>query len=118
MVLMNRATGKDIDDYDHLKQSIIDILTTPKGSRVWLRNYGCDLFYLMDRVVNRDTLSLMYGAIAEALDLWEPRLIVTKITMTHVAQGHITLDLDGLYVPNGQPIRLTAIELVFLTNVL
>lgn len=116
MVLMNRATGKDIDDLEHLKQSIADLLTTPKGSRVYVRNYGCDLFYLIDRVVNKTTVSLMYGAIAEALDLWEPRLIVTKITMDMIAQGHITLSLDGIYVPDGKPIRLTGIELVFLTN--
>ncbi len=37
---MNANTGKELEGIEHLKQSIIDILTTPIGSRVMRRDYA------------------------------------------------------------------------------
>lgn len=37
---MSNQTGSYLTDEEHLKQSIIDILTTPIGSRVICREYG------------------------------------------------------------------------------
>jgi phage baseplate assembly protein W len=37
---MNRNTGRKLSGVDHLRQSIVDILTTPIGSRVMRRDYG------------------------------------------------------------------------------
>ena len=60
---MSRKTGKYLNDLEHLKQSIVDILTTPVGSRVMRREYGSNLFYLVDRPVNRDFLQQIYAAV-------------------------------------------------------
>lgn len=118
MTLMSRETGHDVDDQEHLKQSIRDILTTPRGSRVWNREYGCDLFYLIDRSITPLLVSQMYGAITEALDRWEPRLSVTqvKLDVTQSPQGILLCDLEGLYIPQGKPIRLQHVELVFSSD--
>ena len=48
MIGMNAKTGKALSGVDHLKQSIQDIVTTPLGSRVMRRDYGCGLFDLLD----------------------------------------------------------------------
>jgi phage baseplate assembly protein W len=95
---MSRTTGKYLDDLEHLKQSIVDILTTPVGSRVMRREYGSNLFYLVDRPVNREFLQLIYAAVAEALERWEPRLSLKKVTVDEIRDGHITLSLSGVYL--------------------
>jgi hypothetical protein len=46
---MSRTTGKYLDDLEHLKQSIVDILTTPIGSRIMRCEYGFNLFYSIDQ---------------------------------------------------------------------
>ena len=53
MLGMSNRNGSYLTDEEHLKQSIIDILTTPVGSRVICREYGSNLFKLIDQPVNR-----------------------------------------------------------------
>jgi phage baseplate assembly protein W len=95
---MSRTTGKYLNDLEHLKQSIVDILTTPIGSRVMRREYGSNLFYLVDRPINREFLQQIYAAVAEALERWEPRLQLKKVTVDEVRDGRITLSLSGIYL--------------------
>jgi phage baseplate assembly protein W len=95
---MSRETGKYLDDLEHLKQSIVDILTTPVGSRVMRREYGSNLFYLVDKPINREFLQRIYAAVAEALERWEPRLSLKKVTVDEVRDGRITLSLSGVYL--------------------
>jgi phage baseplate assembly protein W len=95
---MSRTTGKYLDDLEHLKQSIVDILTTPIGSRVMRREYGSNLFYLVDQPINRDFLQQIYAAVAEALERWEPRLNLKKVTVDEVKDSRITLSLSGIYL--------------------
>ncbi|AAS14339.1 prophage LambdaW5, baseplate assembly protein W, putative [Wolbachia endosymbiont of Drosophila melanogaster] len=102
---MDGKTGKALEGIEHLKQSIIDILTTPIGSRIMMRNYGSRLFELLDKPVNRDLTLEIYAATAEALEKWEKRFKLEKVKMTEVKEGKVTLDLEGLYVPMGKKIR-------------
>ncbi|MDX5487524.1 MAG: GPW/gp25 family protein [Wolbachia endosymbiont of Andrena praecox] len=102
---MDGKTGKALEGIEHLKQSIIDILTTPIGSRIMMRNYGSRLFELLDKLVNRDLTLEIYAATAEALEKWEKRFKLEKVKMTEVKEGKVTLDLEGLYVPMGKKIR-------------
>jgi phage baseplate assembly protein W len=95
---MSRTTGAYLDDLEHLKQSIIDILTTPIGSRVMRREYGSNLFYLVDRPINKDFLQQIYAAVAEAIERWEPRFDLKKVTVDEVKDGRITLSLSGVYL--------------------
>lgn len=81
---MSNKTGKYLNDLDHLKQSIVDLLTTPIGSRVICRDYGPNLFQLIDMPVNRILFSRIYAAVAEAIDKWEPMSKVEKITIDSI----------------------------------
>jgi phage baseplate assembly protein W len=103
---MSRETGKHIDDLEHLKQSIIDILTTPVGSRVMCREYGSNLFYLTDRPINRELFPQIYAAVAESLGRWEPRLKLEKIIIEEIKEGKITLSLRGLYLLTQQTVNI------------
>lgn len=107
---INKNTGKSLSGMEHLRQSIIDILTTPLGTRVMRRQYGSKLFEYIDAPLNSQTLLFCYAAIAEALDKWEPRLKVQRIQATSITEnGTVNLKITGLYLPDGVSIQLDGI---------
>ncbi len=106
---MNAKTGKALEGIEHLKQSIIDILTTPIGTRVMRRDYGSRLFELVDKPINRDFTLEIYAATAEALQKWEKRFKLEKVKITEVKEGKVTISLDGVYLPNGKNIHFEGI---------
>ena len=110
MLGMNRNTGKEIGGVEHLRQSIVDILTTPLGSRVMRRNYGSRLHELIDAPLNQQTIAAFYAAVADALILWEPRLRLQQVTLKSLTMGTAKFELKGLYLPEQQVITLEGIE--------
>ncbi len=106
---MNASTGKELEGIEHLKQSIIDILTTPINSRVMRRDYGSRLFELVDKPINRDLTLAIYAEVAKALQKWEERFKLEKVKITEVKEGKVTLDLEGLYLPMGENIRFDGV---------
>lgn len=106
---INAETGKHLDGIAHLRQSIRDILTTPIGSRVMRREYGSRLPELVDAPINRDTITELYAATAEAIERWEPRFEVTQVMIVGAQPGRVELDLIGNYLPDGEKITLDGI---------
>jgi uncharacterized protein len=96
MSALNRITGRAMDPHStaHLVQSIGDILTTPKGSRVMRRDYGSGLPDLVDQPLNPRTCLRIYAATAMALLRWEPRARLRRVQLTGGADGRATLVLD------------------------
>jgi phage baseplate assembly protein W len=108
---MSRETGKFLDDLEHLKQSIVDIFTTPVDSRVMCREYGSNLFYLTDKPVNKELFPQIYAAVAEAIERWEPRLKLEKITILEIKEGKITLSLKGIYLMTQQTVNIERLKI-------
>jgi phage baseplate assembly protein W len=106
---MNRNTGRPLEDMDHLKQSITDIITTRIGTRVMRRDYGSDLPNLVDRPVNEEFAVDLYVALAEALTKWEPRLRLRNSSFSVLGDGVIDFSLTGDYLPTGKVISLDGI---------
>ncbi|HEV2681321.1 MAG TPA: GPW/gp25 family protein, partial [Rhodanobacter sp.] len=73
------------------------------------RTYGSDLFALLDRPLNVSTRMDLIAATADALSLWEPRLQVTKVDVTQPSAGQILIDVTGIYLPDGVPVRIDGI---------
>ncbi|WP_417842027.1 GPW/gp25 family protein [Terasakiella sp.] len=107
---INSKTGKSLSGLDHLRQSIVDILTTPIGSRVMRRTYGSRLPELVDAPINKQTLLDMYAATAQALKKWEPRFSLQNVQAVSAAPGKLTISLTGKYLPDGVEITLDGIE--------
>ncbi|MCZ2203995.1 GPW/gp25 family protein [Bartonella sp. A05] len=103
---MNKTTGKALMDVDHLRQSILDILSTRIGTRVMRRDYGSNVPNLIDVPINNTFSVSLYAAVAEALDKWEPRFKLEKIDVQLVETGKISLFLEGVFLPHGKPIKL------------
>lgn len=106
---INASTGKSLTGLQHLRQSIRDILTTPIGSRVMRREYGSELFRLIDAPMSRATLLDVYGAVAEALERWEPRFRLQQVQAVSAEPGRIVLDLYGEYLPDGQSVTIDGV---------
>ncbi|SHO57764.1 GPW/gp25 family protein [Vibrio quintilis] len=107
---MNAQTGRSLNGPDHIRQSIITILTTPIGSRVLRRDFGSDLLSLTDHPTNEAWMLDVYAATLEALEKWEPRFRLTDVQAKRNGQGRIDLYLDGEMLINGQSITMDGIQ--------
>jgi len=88
MIGMDATTGKPLSGTAYLAQSLGDILSTPLGTRVMRRDYGSLLFSLIDRPLNAATAMLMRAAVVDAIARWQPRLTVSRATLSGAyAQG-------------------------------
>lgn len=103
-------SGAPLDGIDHLRQSVADILTTPIGSRVMLRDYGSRLFQLVDRPMGDDLDLEIFAAVAEALAKWEPRLSLERVWIEQVSPGVLVVGIEGRYAPDGQPVKLDGVK--------
>ncbi|MXY18298.1 MAG: phage baseplate protein [Acidobacteria bacterium] len=108
MTGIDASTGRALGGIAHLRQSVRDILTTPVGTRVLLRDYGSRLHELVDRPLGPALLAAIQAEAAGALARWEPRLRLRRIRATagEALEGRVTLALEGEYVPSGEPVRL------------
>jgi uncharacterized protein len=92
---MDRETGHMLSGVGHVRQSILDILTTHTGARVCNRGYGSDLPDMIDAPMNEAGIQSLYAATAIAVATWYPFITLTKIDVTPDAsqpgQMHVTL---------------------------
>lgn len=110
MIGMHAHTGKPLGGIDHLRQSVLDILTTPLGSRVMRREYGSRLFELVDAPLNVQTMQALYAATAEALVRWEPRIRIDRVYAA-VDGASVAISIEGVYLPSGEAITIDSIPL-------
>lgn len=106
---LDRNTGRVLTGVDHLIQSIGDILTTPIGTRVMRRDYGCAAFEWIDAPMNEATKVDIYAAVAEALDRWEPRFKLERIVTVSAVAGKLAVNLIGRYLPEGREITVEGV---------
>lgn len=99
---VNATTGLPLSDWEHVQQSIRTILTTPIGSRVMRRDFGSELYDLIDaKTIGRNILRV-YAATAVAIGRWEPRFRVTIARLDRITEtGLISLQIFGTYYPRG-----------------
>jgi phage baseplate assembly protein W len=96
---MDRHTGKPLAIEPHLRQSIADVVTTPQGSRVMLRDYGSGLRSLVDSPMSPQNVGRVANEVAEALDRWEPRFVIDRVGLvpeeSNVGAGQAAITVDG-----------------------
>ena len=118
MVGMNRWTGAPIDGWEDVEQSVQDIVTTPIGTRVMRRDYGCNLGPLLDQPGSQQRLAAVTMAIVVALNRWEPRFQLTNIAIVSASMtGVFEIDMRGVYFPRGHLGDRTIVETVHSVRV-
>lgn len=102
--MMSSKTGLTLDDEkQHIKQSIIDILTTPIGSRIMRRHYGSHLFALIDSPFNDINRMQLIAATALALIQFEDRISIESVSIQNAEKsGSFVLDLNFTWFDTNQ----------------
>lgn len=91
---MDRYTGKALDtEAERIRQSIADILTTRRGTRVMRRSYGSDLPALVDTPISPETEIDLYAATVDAIERWEPAVTVNNVRLRY-EEGGATIECD------------------------
>lgn len=113
VVGMSRSTGQTLSPLEHLRQSILKILTTPKGSRRMRPLFGSNLGRMVDLPVTAGWKSAVQAEIATALasrtdalghEYGEPRLQLQSVQVYGISQGQVLMRLRGIY--QGEPVSL------------
>lgn len=106
---VDRRTLRPLLGWDHVVQSIGNILSTEIGSRIERRDFGSLVPALLDRPQNEENIINFYMAVAEALyprklrGRWygEPRFRLERCLLTAHTAGQVAIALIGFYVPRG-----------------
>ena len=82
-------------DTPNLEESIRIILGTRPGERVYRPNFGCRLSELVFEPLNPRTLMMVRLCVEEALELWEPRIVVHDIlTIPNPLNGRVDIEIQ------------------------
>ena len=109
---INKHSGTNTEPFEHLQQSIGDILLTPLGSRIMRRHYGSELFSLIDAAHNATSRVRLYAAVATALARWEPRLHLMRVQLADAdTNGRIAFEIDGYAHVGGQTFNLQGVRI-------
>lgn len=105
--LMSCYTGLAIGEHEGLMQRLVTLLATPKGSRVGMREYGSDLYKLIDRPMNAMFRMEAYAATADAIERWEPLFKLRQVQLIEQSgEGVFQILLDGDSLIDGQAIQI------------
>lgn len=98
---MDRNTGRALDGWPHVAQSLGDIFTTRYGERVMRRYYGSLVPNILGENMVPETYTRFFAAIGAALEQ-EPRVRLLRVTPLSVGRdGRSGVRLELEYRPRG-----------------
>ena len=101
---MNADNGRTLSETAHILQSVRNILTTPIGTRVMRRDYGSEIFSLIDQPQHGATRLRLMAATVQALINWEPRITITRVDVLGGGMdGALTVELTWQRKDGGAP---------------
>lgn len=103
---MDRETGKELTGAADVEQAIGEILRCIPGDRIMRADYGSELFELTDTPMNGTGKARFTAAVAEAIKKFEPRVRITKATITG-EPGVMTQTIVGTIKATNQRIVVT-----------
>jgi phage baseplate assembly protein W len=110
MAGIDRATGRRLEGWPHVVQSILVIITTGYGERMLRRWFGSAVPQLLGENLTTPTVVRFFAALIAALEVREvdtglprePRFKIVRITPKRVDRsGELRLEILGVYLPRG-----------------
>lgn len=105
MADFDRRTGAPIDNLASAFQGVEIVLSTRIGSRMMRREFGGGVVELLGRALTPTLFAVWQQLIGTAIDLWEPRFRVRKITprgtVDELRRGTAGLSIEVDYRPRG-----------------
>lgn len=106
---LDARTGRLLYGWAHAVQSIAKILTTEVGERLQRRGFGSEIFSLIDRPQNEETIIDFYVATAQALEprvvegrqYGEPGFVLLRTSIDASQPGRLSLLLSGVFFEHG-----------------
>jgi len=83
-----------VSEEEDIKESLTILLSTKKGERVMLPEYGCDLHHMVFESIDNNLISEMSGIIENAILYFEPRIILHQVDIQTVRQFDGILDIN------------------------
>jgi uncharacterized protein len=82
-------------DETDIEQAIERILATAPGERPMRPEFGCGVHDFVFDTIDASTVGKMEQAIRDALDRWEPRVIVQTVEfdLDYVGEGRLVIDI-------------------------
>jgi hypothetical protein len=101
-------------DTPNIEESILIILRTDLGERVYRPNFGSRLSELVFEPLNIQTLLLIRLYVEEALDMWEPRIILKEVrTDPDPVRGKVDIIIE--YQPKNSPVTRSLVYPFYLS---
>ena len=95
-IAINDRGGITLSSEAHkIRESIRIILSTAKGERVMLPEFGCDLQDFVFSAINTATVTMIKSTVEEGLIRWEPRIEVLGIDVSaeRMHEGILTIQV-------------------------
>ena len=105
---ISNISGSTLTRTESIRQSIGVILSTPIGTRVMHREFGSDIFDLIDAPGHAATIQRLKAATAQALRKFEPRFRLSKADIDVSKDGECTITVSG-YDTQGPAISNTLV---------
>lgn len=100
MAGVDATTGKPLDGFDHVQQSLGKIFTTPQGTRVMREWFGNPGLRLLGEPENDRTVLMWYTVLWMLIELFEPRYRVTQFKVNDLDRmGFGDFTIEGQYRP-------------------
>lgn len=97
---MDAETGRVLAGWEHVVQSIKDILSTNFGERIMREWYGSFVPALLGSQLNNREALRFFAALTSALEQWEPRYRIVRIVPMAVQRdGVLRLQIEGEFRP-------------------
>lgn len=103
--------GAELERIGRLRTSIQTILTTPVGSMPMRRDYGSNIYTLIDKNITPTWLTSLYAEAAAAISRWEPDFVVTGFHPVMTTPGQVTVHIYGIDTLSNTRLTLENINL-------
>jgi len=98
---IDRRTGRALGGWEHVVQSLQIIFTTRFHERVMRRFFGSLVLAMLGENITEPTVIRFFYAVAVAIELWEPRFRLVRITINDASrEGELSFKVEGVYYPN------------------
>jgi len=99
---------------EDVRQAIMIILETAPGERVMRPEFGCGIHQYVFAPNNTRTASLVRFQVEEALNRWEPRIVLESVTVARDPAAPATLLIDIDYTVRATDSRFNLVYPFYL----
>ena len=93
----NKGDVTTVRDKDSIKQSLLIIFNTPKGSRLMLPDFGCDVHSYLFEPFDEITARALATEIKNAFQYFEPRIRIKKVNVNMNSVDGLFYDVEVKY---------------------